>query len=54
LERSQGSSRLSHTRRQDGHALEPRIVGIETVDHPTDGQLVAYAKKYFGMTDRVS
>lgn len=38
---------------QYGRALEPRIVGVETVDHPTDGQLVAYAKKYFGTTDRV-
>ncbi|MCE9575845.1 MAG: translational machinery protein [Deltaproteobacteria bacterium] len=28
-------------------ALEARIVGVETVDHPTDGQLVAYARKYF-------
>ena len=35
------------------HALEPRIVGIETVDHPTDGQLVAHAKKYFKMADRI-
>jgi stalled ribosome rescue protein Dom34 len=35
------------------HALEPRIVGIETVDHPTDGQLVAYAKKYFHRSDRM-
>jgi stalled ribosome rescue protein Dom34 len=34
------------------HALEGRIVGIETVDHPTDGQLVAYAKKYFDLSDR--
>jgi stalled ribosome rescue protein Dom34 len=34
-------------------ALEPKIVGIETVDHPTDGQIVAYAKKYFGMGDRI-
>ena len=33
------------------HALEPRIVGIETVDHPTDRQLVAYAKKYFEHSD---
>ena len=29
--------------------LEPRIVGIETLDHPTDAQLVAYAKHYFGV-----
>src|SRR5208283_2322976 len=31
------------------HALEPRIAGLETVDHPTDAQIVAYAKRYFGM-----
>jgi stalled ribosome rescue protein Dom34 len=29
------------------HVLEPRIVGIETVDHPSNGQLIAYAKTYF-------
>jgi hypothetical protein len=29
------------------HSLEARIVGVETVDHPTDGQLAAYAKHYF-------
>ncbi len=35
------------------HTLEPRIVGIETVDHPTDGQLVAYARQYFKHADRM-
>jgi len=25
----------------------PKVVGVETVDHPTDGQLAAYAKSYF-------
>ncbi len=35
------------------HALEPKIVGIETVDHPTDGQLVAYARTYFKRRDRM-
>lgn len=34
------------------HGLEPRIIGIETVDHPTDGQLAAYARKYFKLDDR--
>jgi stalled ribosome rescue protein Dom34 len=34
-------------------ALEPRIIGIETVDHPSDGQLVAYAKKYFKRIDQM-
>lgn len=32
--------------------LEAKIVGVETVDHPTDGQLLAYAKRYFGLPDR--
>ena len=27
--------------------LIPQVVGVETVDHPSDGQVVAYAKKYF-------
>lgn len=27
--------------------LEKRVIGVETVDHPTDRQLAAYAKKYF-------
>lgn len=33
--------------------LEHRIVGVETVDHPTDGQVVAYARKYFHAKDRM-
>jgi stalled ribosome rescue protein Dom34 len=35
------------------HALEPKIVGVETVDHPTDGQIVAYARRYFRAADRM-
>jgi hypothetical protein len=34
-------------------ATEAKIVGIETVDHPTDGQLVAYANQYFKRRDRM-
>ena len=37
---------------KQAEALEPKIVGIETVDHPPDGQLIAYAKHYFGIPDR--
>jgi hypothetical protein len=29
------------------------IVGVETVDHPSDGQLVAFARKYFSAKDRL-
>ena len=32
---------------QREHTLEPRIVGIETADHPTDAQLVAHLRHYF-------
>jgi hypothetical protein len=28
-------------------SLASRIVGLETVDHPTDGQLAKYARTYF-------
>ncbi len=31
--------------------LMSAIVGVETVDHPSDGQLVAYARKYFKAKD---
>jgi len=30
-----------------------KIVGVESVDHPTDGQLVHYAKAYFKQIDRM-
>jgi hypothetical protein len=29
------------------------IVGVETVDHPSDGQLVARARHYFKAEDRM-
>lgn len=32
-------------------ALAQRVVGMETVDHPTDAQIVAYARKYFQAKD---
>jgi len=35
------------------HARGPKVVGVETVDHPTDKQLAAYAKAYFKRVDRV-
>ena len=37
---------LKHFHAHDG-ALAARVVGVETVDHPTDAQVVAYARKYF-------
>lgn len=33
--------------------LHKRVVGVETVDHPTDPQLVAFARRYFAAADRM-
>ena len=35
------------------HDLNDHLIGVETVDHPTDGQLLAYARKYFVTADRM-
>jgi stalled ribosome rescue protein Dom34 len=32
-------------------ALESRIDGVETVDHPTDAQLAAFGKRFFKLED---
>jgi stalled ribosome rescue protein Dom34 len=40
------------------HEHDPRlmkiIAGVETVDHPSDGELVAHARHYFTATDRMT
>jgi len=44
-----GSAKLElikHAHHHDPKVGE-KIVGVETVDHPTDPQLLAYARKYF-------
>ena len=35
-------------------ALGARIVGVETLDHPSDAQLAAYARKFFTRADRLN
>jgi stalled ribosome rescue protein Dom34 len=39
------------------HAHDPKVadqvVGVETVDHPSDAQVVAFARKYFVAKDRM-
>ena len=32
-------------------AMSVRVVGVETVDHPSDGQLLAHARQYFQAAD---
>ena len=38
---------------QHDHALMKLIAGVETVDHPSDAQLVAFARHYLAATDRM-
>ena len=35
-------------------ALEPKLAHIEVVDHPTDAQVVALAKRYFRIPNRLT
>lgn len=44
--------RVKHIQAHD-KAMVERVVGIETVDHPTDAQVVAYARKYFIAKDKM-
>ena len=42
---------IKHIHAHD-HDMSHKVVGVETVDHPSDGQLLAYARKYFIARER--
>ena len=44
---------LLHYIEKHDHKHGPKVVGIETVDHPSNGQLVAYARTYFKRVERM-
>jgi len=44
---------FKYVQRHD-HPLESKVVGIESADHPTDGQIVARARDYFTASDRMT
>jgi len=50
-----GSAKLEFIKHVHEHAraLVPRIVGVETTRHPTDGELEAHARHYFHAADRM-
>jgi len=41
---------IKHAHKHDP-VLAPRIIGVETVDHPTDRQIAAYVRQYFKVVD---
>ena len=43
---------VKHIQRHDPQVAK-NIVGVETVDHPSDDELVAHARKYFTAEDRM-
>ena len=43
---------IKHIHSHD-HEMSDKVIGVETVDHPSDGQLLAYARKYFTAADRM-
>jgi len=43
---------VKHIRQHDPKLMKV-IAGVETVDHPSDGALVAHARKYFKVEDRM-
>ena len=49
------NAKLNLVKHIHGHdkQLSDKVVGVETVDHPTDAQIVAYARKYFNAADRM-
>ena len=51
-----GSAKLEWLRHVEKHdpKVAQKILGIETVDHPTDRQLLAYARKYFLRIDKMN
>ena len=43
---------IKHVHAHD-HELVDKVIGVETVDHPSDGQLVAHARQYFAAKDKM-
>jgi meiotically up-regulated gene 157 (Mug157) protein len=43
---------LKHIHHHDPRLID-LIVGVETVDHPSDAQLIDFARKYFKTADRM-
>ena len=45
---------FAHFVRDHVPALAPRIMGVEATDHPTNGEIVALARKFFEQKDRTT
>lgn len=43
---------IKHMHKHDP-AVAEKVVGVESIDHPSDGQLLAYARQYFVRVDNL-
>jgi len=50
----QAKTELAHYIRDHVPALAPRIMGVETVDNPTEGEVIAFARNFFEIRDRMT
>lgn len=46
---STAKTQLLHYLHEHARALEGKVIGVETADHPTDAQIVAHVKSHFGV-----
>jgi hypothetical protein len=46
---SNAKTELLHHLQKHDPQIAKKVSGVETVDHPSDGQLVAHARKYFNV-----
>ena len=50
----QAKTELAHFIRDHVPALAPRIMSVETLDNPTDGEVIAFARNFFQIRDRMT
>jgi stalled ribosome rescue protein Dom34 len=50
---AQAKTELAKFLEQHEPAIHKKVAGVETVDHPTDPQIVAHARTYFRSADRM-
>ena len=50
----QAKTELAHYIRDHMPALAPRIMGVEAIDHHSDGEVLAFARKFFEQKDHMT
>ncbi len=51
---AQAKTELMAWMRTHAPAIAAKVLGVETLDHPTHGEIVAFARRYFRAKDRMT